>query len=137
MRRNRHDGTGAVGGEDVVGDEDRDLGVVDRIMASHAFEPDAGLLLIELRTLEIALGSGLLLIGLHVFGVSDRAIPKPFGDQLVLGRKNHVGRPKERVAASRVDRNRIGRSCRLEVDQRTSGFPDPVALHLLDAVRPI
>ena len=149
MRRHGHDRARAIRREDVVGDEDRNLGVVDGIEPRHALELDARLLLIELGTLEIALRRSLLLILLHRVGVLDLALGKPLLDQLVFGRENHVRRAEKRVATGRVDGYQIGRlfglfDCSIvtaeadpEVDKRTGRLADPVALHLLDAVGPV
>ena len=137
MRRHGHDCTRSVGSEHVVGDEDWDLGVVDGIKAHDALELHARLLFVELGALKVALGCSLLLVGLHCIDVFDLAGGEPLLNQLVLRRKDHVGRPEERVATGRVDGDDVIRSRRLEVDERAGGLADPVALHLLDAVGPV
>ena len=56
---NGHDGAGAVGGQDVVGDEDGNLLAVDGVDPLHAVESlHAGFLLVQLSALQVGLGGG-------------------------------------------------------------------------------
>ena len=155
VRRHGHDRARAVGGEHVVGNEDRNRRVVHGIDALHAVESHARLLLVELGALQVALRRGLLLVGPHRVGVADRAVGQPLLDKLVLRRQNHVRRPKQRITARRVNGDNIlgqGRGaarspvrsaarapvrCNPEIHQRPLGLANPVALHLLDALRPV
>ena len=137
MCRNGHDRAGAVRCENVVGDEDRNRLAVDGIDAHDAVEPYAGLLLIELRALEIALAGRLLLVGLHLVGICELARLEPLRDKRMFGGKHHVRRTEESVAASREDGDILVIARNTEIDEGAGGFPDPVALHLLDALRPV
>ena len=141
MRGNGHDRAGAVACENVVGDEDRELVAVHRVDTRDAFELHARLLLVELRALEVALRGRLLLVGLHLVGVLERAVLEPFRDERVLWRKHHVRRAEKRVAAGGVDGYLfVGASAACQdtkVNQRAGGLADPVALHLLDALGPV
>ena len=141
MRRHGHDRARAVGGEHIVGDEDRDLVAVHGIYAHHACQTNARLLLVQLRALKIALGGGLPLIRLHLVGVVNRPICEPFRDQRMLRRQHHVCRPEERVAPCGEYGDGISptrpTSNHPEIHQRARGFADPVALHLLDALGPV
>ncbi len=87
MCRNGHDRTSAVAHEDVIGDPDRDLRVVDRIDRIGAGE-DAGLALGEVGALEVGFirDFGFVLgDGVALRGRGDRV------DERVLGREDHVG----------------------------------------------
>ncbi len=136
MRRNRHDGPRAVARQHVVRNEDRDLAPVHGVDPRHAREAHARLFLVQLRALEVALAGRLLLVGGDFRGVLDRPVREPFRHLRVLRRKHHVRRAEQRVAPRRVDRDlRPGR--RAEIHQRPRRLADPVALHLLDALRPV
>ncbi len=141
MRGHGHDRARAVGGEHVIGNENRNGFAVDGIHARDAFELDARLFLVQLRTLEVALAGRLLLVGLDGVGVGEHARSKPVGHELVLGTEHHVCRAEERVAPRRVHRDfRVGLlvpEYDAEIHQRARGFSDPVALHFLDAFRPV
>ena len=50
-----HDGAGAVGCQDVVGDKDGDLLAVDGVDALDALDDNAGLFLVQLGALEVRL----------------------------------------------------------------------------------
>ena len=52
-----HDGAGAVGSQDVIGDEDGDLLAVDGVDALHAVQLHAGLFLAQLGALQVGLGA--------------------------------------------------------------------------------
>ena len=154
VRRHGHDRAGAVGGEHVVGDEDRDRLAVDGVDAPDALEADAGLLLVQLGALQVALRGGLLLVGDDGVRVPDRAVGEPLLDEPVLRRQHHVRRPEERVAPGRVNLNYIFPALlrfstsplfhfstfpllHPEPHQRAFRLADPVALHLLDALGPV
>ncbi len=141
VRGDRHDGAGAVGGEDVVGDVDRDLGVVHGVHAREALELHAGLVLGHLRALEVGLARGGVLVGADLVRVRDQPGLEPLLHERVLGAHHHVGRAEERVAAGGVDDHgvlrRAGGGPGAEGDLRAGGLADPVALHLLDALGPV
>jgi len=69
--RHGHDGAGAVGCQNIVGDEDGDFLAVDGVDALDALNDNAGLVLIQLGALEVGLAGGLLLIGGNGIGVLD------------------------------------------------------------------
>ena len=52
-------------------------------------------------------------------------------------RKHQISRPEQGVGTGREDRNVPVGPVDFEYDFRTFGFSDPVALHLLDAFRPV
>ena len=54
----------------------------------------------------------------------------------MLRREHHVGRAKERIRPGGVDGDPVAGGG-IEDHLRTGGFADPVALHLLDAFRPV
>ena len=96
-----HDGAGAVGCQDVVGDKDGDFLAVDGVDALDALDDNAGLFLVQLGALEVRLAGGLLLIGGDGVGVLDQARVDPLFDEGVLGADDHVGRTEQRVRAGR------------------------------------
>ena len=159
VRRHRHDRAGAVAHEHVVGDEDRDARVVHRVDREGTGE-DAGLLLALGLAFEVALLCGELAVAPHGVGrtevLAEDALPRrrnlrevvaevgtgPVGghdrvDERMLGREHHVGGAEEGVRARREDRDDVLVVLDREVDRRTGAAPDPVALHLLDGVRPV
>ena len=99
--RDGHDGAGAVAGEDVVGDIDRDFGVVDGIDALYTFKADAGLFLAQFGPLKVGLFGRFRLVGLHLVHILDDG--GPFLDHRVFRRDDHIGRAEEGVGASGVD----------------------------------
>ena len=128
-----HDGAGAVGCQNVVGDKDGDLLAVDGVDALDALDDNAGLFLVQLGALEVRLAGGLLLIGGDGVGVPDKARVDPLFDEGVLGADDHVGRAEQRVRAGGVDRQGVARGG-VEVDLGAVAAADPVALLGLDAV---
>ena len=135
MGGNGHDRARAVGRKDIIGDIDGKLIAIDGIDAAHALKLHAGLVLVHLRALKIALARSSLAISDNFIGIGKNTRLKPLRHQLVLGAYHHVCRTEKRVAARRVDGNDI--FSRLEIDERTGGLANPVALHLLDAFRPV
>ena len=129
--RDRHDRAGAVGGKDVVGDEDGDLLAVDGVDALDAAEADAGLVLVQLRALEIGLGGGLRLIGADLVRV--RQLVHPLPDQGVLRREDHVGRAEQGIRAGGVDRDLVAEGGG-KLHLRAVGTAHPVDLLGLDAL---
>ena len=128
-----HDGAGAVGCQDVVGDKDGDLLAVDGVDALDALDDNAGLFLVQLGALEVRLAGGLLLIGGDGVDVPDKARVDPLFDEGVLRADDHVGRAEQRVRAGGVDRQGVARGG-VEVDLGAVAAADPVALLGLDAV---
>ena len=66
MSRNSHDGTCSVGSQYIVRDPDWDLFIVNRIYGIGSGK-DTGLILVQFRTFQIALGRYSLLICLNCF----------------------------------------------------------------------
>ena len=130
---NGHDGARAVADENVVGDPDRNLHVVDGIdrVGSREF---AGLLLRVFRAGEIGLRAG----DVDVFVNSGLAVRRrDFGDERMFGGEHHVGGAEQRVRTRRVDADRFVGIRDFEIDFRASGAADPVLLHFLRAFRPV
>ena len=122
-----HDGAGAVGCQNVVGDEDGDLLVVDRVDAHDAFQLDTGLFLVQLAALEVALAGSLSLIGLNGIRILDDALFQPLLDHGVLRGDDHVGSAEQGIAAGGVHGQGVTRGG-AEVDFRTVAAADPVLL---------
>ena len=128
-----HDGAGAVGGEHVVGHPDGNLLAgrrIDRVAAGE----DAGLLLLKIRALELALGGGGRAIVFHLLAL---LVGGDGIHQRMFGRQHHVGGAEQRVR-TRGENTDAARA----VGQRKLQFyafaaADPVALHFLGAVRPV
>ena len=131
--RHGHDGAGAVGCQNIVGDKDGDLLAVDGVDALDALDDDAGLVLIQLGALEVGLAGGLLLIGGNGVGVLDQACIDPLLDESMLRADDHVGRAEQRIRAGGVDGQGITGGGG-KVDLGTVAAADPVALLGLDAV---
>jgi len=85
VARNAHDDAGAVAHQNVVGDEHRHDLAVGGVDDLDAVEADAGLVLIELAALEVALAGGGLLIGGDLVPVLDKGLP--LLEQRVLGER--------------------------------------------------
>ena len=135
----RHDGAGAVAGQDVVRDEDGDLLPVDRVDALDAVQPDAGLFLVDLGALKVALAGGLGLVGLDLTGVPEQARLHPAGQLGVFGREDHVGGAEQGVAPGGVHGQLIAGGG-AEVDLGAVAAADPVLLlgdHPVDEVQAV
>ena len=133
MGRNRHDRTGTISHQNVVGDPDRDLLFVDRIDRISADE-HTGLILIQFRPLHFGLGRTFLLIGFNfrlLIGSRDLV------DQRMFRRKDAIGCTKQGIAAGRKDSEVFICSVDLEFDFRTDGLADPVALYFFCRFRPV
>ena len=148
-----HDRASAVAHEHVVGDEDRDRLVIDRVHGEAAAE-HAGLFFV-LLAVAIAHLSGAIAVG--VYGVGRGGVAAGPGvfralgpgvcgecvDEWVLGRHDHVGGAEQRVGTSGEHLNvgdlAVGIGCRRDAEVNVSAFgtADPVALHRLDAVGPV
>ena len=134
-----HDGAGAVGRQNVVGDEDGDLLVVDRVDAHNAFQLDAGLFLVQLTALEVALAGSLSLIGLNGIRILDDALFQPLLDHGVLRRDDHVGSAEQGIAAGGVHGQGVPGGG-AEVHFCAVAAADPVLLlggHALDVIQAV
>ena len=135
VRRNRHNRAGAVGDQYIVGHPDRDLAAVDGVDGGDAVQAHAGLVLVQLRALEVGLLGRLLLIGTNRIDVLDE-IRVLFDDGMLRG-DDHVGRTEERIRARGVDAQGLIQSLDLEVQFSALGTTDPVALLSLDLLNEI
>ena len=132
VRGDRHDRARAVAHEHIVGRPDRDLLAGHRVDRGHAFERHARFFLCKLATLKIALERRRLLVGSHLVEVLDAALQRL--DDGVLGRYDHVGRAKQRVAAGRIDEQALVGIRDAEPDLRALAPADPVLLLRLDLI---
>ena len=103
MRRNGHDGACAVADENVVGNPDRNLHMVDGIDRVGSREL-AGLLLCVFRAGKIGFRAG----DFYIFVNSRFTIRRgDFGDERMLGGEHHVGGAEQRVRTRRIDADRL------------------------------
>src|SRR5699024_2232352 len=103
--RHSHDGAGAVGGKDIVGNENGNLLAVYRVDTHNALELYAGLFLVQLGTLQVGLGSSLCLVSPDFLRVGE--LIHPLGNQCVLRREHHVGGAEQGVGTGGVYQNLI------------------------------
>ena len=133
MRRHGHDRARAVADQHVIGDPDGDLTAghgIDRIRAGE----DAGLLGVQLGAVHVALACGLLAVAVHV---GPLRVGRDARDQRMLGGQHHIGRAEQGVGARGVHRDPFAAARDREIYLRAFRLADPVALHLLDAFRPV
>ena len=130
VRRNSHDGTGAVAHQNIVGNENRDLLAVYWIDCGNAVQLNAGLVLIQLGALEVGLAGSLLTVCANVLDVVQLVCP--LLDHRVLRGDYHIGRAEQGVRTGGVNGQRIALSG-LEIDLSAGGTADPVALLNLNA----
>ena len=131
MGRHRHDGAGAVSSQNVVGNENGDLLAVDGVDAHNAVQLHAGLVLVQLGTLQVRLGGGGGLVGLDRIGVIQPV--HPLGDQGVLGGQDHIGGAEQGVGPGGVHQDLVAQGG-LEFHLRAMAAADPVGLLGLDPV---
>ena len=126
-----HDGAGAVGGEDIVGDKNGNLPTVYRVDGPDALEHHASLFLVsgQLGTLEVALPGGGGGIGLHILQIGE--LVRPLLHIGMLWRNDHISGAEQGVRPGGVDHDVIAGGG-LEGDLCTGGAADPVALLGLD-----
>ena len=131
VSRYRHDSAGAVGDQNVVGDEDRYLSAVHGVDGCDALELHAGLVLVHLGALEVALLGGLSLISLDLVEV--RELVSPLLDVRVLGGYDHVGGAVESIGTGGVYQQLV--ACGgVELDLRAVAPAYPVLLLELHAL---
>ena len=139
MCRNCHDCTGAVAGQDVVGNKDRNFLIIDRVDAHNTIQTNTGLVLVQLGTLHIALAGSFQLICLYFIGIFDDALFQPFTHQRMLRRNDHISRTKQGIAAGGIHRQGVT-GCRCKVDFRTMAASNPVFLlgdDTVDIIQPV
>ncbi len=95
---------------------------------------DAGLLLGEVRALQIGLRRGLLHVGIDGGAL---LVGHELGHQRVLRGHHHEGRAEERVRTGGEDRELLVQALHRELDHRPLGAADPLALHGLDRLGPV
>ncbi len=133
-----HDRAGAVAGQDVVGDPDRDALAVDRVDGIGA-EIDAGLLAIGREPVDLGPPAGLLDVGIHLGAPVGRCQGR---DQRMLRGEDHERRAEQRVRSGREDAQPVAArlvviGCDLEVDLGAFGSADPVRLLEADRLGPV
>ena len=131
-----HDGAGAVGEQDVVGDPDRDELVGERVADVGAGE-DAGFVDLGGLTLDFRLAAGLRDISSDGVAVLSR---RELVDERVLGGEDEIADAKHGVGSRGEDADAIdlaGRLVEREGDFSALGAADPVALHQLDRLGPV
>ena len=124
-----HDGAGAVAHEHIIRHPHGDFLAVDGVHGADALDFHAGLVLVQLRALKVALAGGGVAVGGDFLVVFDLRLV--LFEQRVLRRHDHVGRAKERVRTGGEDAQFVaGREG--EVYLRALGTANPVALLHLD-----
>ena len=134
----RHDGAGAVAGEDVVGDPDGDALAVDGVDGVGT-EGHAGLLAIGGQTLDLRLAPRLCHVRLDRFALCGCG---QLRHQRMLRRQHHEGRAVERVRSRGEDAQLLAAGVMLrrrgaEDHVGTLGATDPVGLHQPHRLRPL
>ena len=132
MRGNGHNGAGAVGHHDIIGDPDRHTGAVYRVdgVCPNRY---TRLFLFSTQPLDLALPGGLKHISLHL-GLTVRL--GQFVHQRMLGSQYHKGRTPQRVGTRGKDDDVIA-LFGLEHDIGAFAPPDPVCLHGFHTLRPV
>ena len=124
-----HDDAGAVAHQHIVGNENGNVLTGDGMDGLDAFQPDAGLFLVQLAALKVGLPGSLLPVGLHSVPVGQLILP--LGEVGVLGRDDHISHTEQRVAPGGVDRQLVAVGGG-EVHLGTLAAADPVTLLDLD-----
>ncbi|OQC23896.1 MAG: hypothetical protein BWX70_02725 [Verrucomicrobia bacterium ADurb.Bin070] len=131
--RHGHDRARAVADQHVVGDPDGDLSAGHRIDRIRAGE-DTGLLGVQFGAVHVALARGFFAVAVHV---GPLRVGRDTRHQRMLGGEHHVGRAEQSVGACGVHRDPFAAARDGEINLRAFRLADPVALHLLDAFRPV
>src|SRR5699024_4648655 len=126
MCRHGHYRASAIARQHIVAYPHRYLGAVERIYRLYAFERHAGLVLVQLGALEVALARGRLAVLHHRVPV--RYLGLELIDELVFGRQHHVRRAKQRIRPSSVYAHDVFAVSQLEVYLGAFGTAYPVAL---------
>ena len=129
-----HDRAGAVARQNEVADKHGHLLAVDRVDGVDALQAAAGLGLVQLGTIHVALLHGLVDVRLNRFLVL-HPVHQALHD-LAVGGKHHEGNAINRLDTGGVD-GEFTAAHQLEVHLHTGGFADPVALDLLGGFRPV
>ena len=130
MCRHSHDRAGAVAHHDIVGNVDRDLLAVQRVDAGQAVDLHTGLVLDQLRALELSLFRTLRLVCIQLRDVSD--LIAVLFNQRMLRRHDHESHAVERIRAGGINPELFILLLDLEIDKCARGLADPVLLLELD-----
>ena len=134
MAGNSHNGTGAVGGQYEIADEQLGLFSVNGINTFDPFQAAAAFALVQLRPVHVVLFPGLFDIGfdfLLVFNPGHQIL-----HQLPVRRQNHEGNSVDGFDTGGKDAE-FSAAHDLETDFHALALADPVALHVLGAFRPV
>ena len=132
MGGHRHDGSGAVGGQNIVGHPDGDFLSIHRIDRKRS-QGDSGLGFGEFGAFQVGFCRAFPSVCLHRRSLGSGG----YGvDQGMFGSQHHIGGPEEGVGASGIDRDLFPGIHDREIDLRAFTFSNPVPLHLLQGVGP-
>ncbi|CCY20904.1 uncharacterized protein BN782_00673 [Eubacterium sp. CAG:786] len=132
-----HDGAGAVGHQNIVGNEDRYFLAVNGIYRADALQLYAGLVLVHLGAVEV----GLARCGCLVFADSVHILQlvSPLLNDGVLRGDYHISRAEQRVGACGVYRQHVA-GCGGEIHLGAGGAAYPVllsGLYLLEVINAV
>ena len=131
-----HNGPGAVGSQDIIGNEDGYLSAVHGIDCPNALEHDPSLLLVggQLSTLKVALPGGLSHVGVDLAQIGE--LVRPLLHVGVLGGNDHVGCAEQGIRPG-GEHHDIVPGGGLKGDLRAGGAADPVFLLGLDPLNKV
>ena len=128
-----HDRAGAIVGQHVVSGEHRDVFTIDRVDC-HATQWDTGFLAALRQPFDLGGLTDLLDVRREFLAV---VLTAQLGGQRRVRGDDEEGCAEQRVRPRREDADRHLVTLDAEVDVRTGGLADPVALHRQHAVRPL
>ena len=135
MRRHGHDGTGAVGNQNIVRDKNRDFLSVYRIDGGNALQAHTGLFFGGIRrALQIGLFRGLFLISADFLQIFN--FVGPILQVRMLRRHNHIGNAVQGIRTGGIDGQLVPRRGG-EINFGTMRTSNPVALLCFHALRVI
>ena len=134
VARHGHDRAGPVAGQHEVADEQFRLPPVRGVDALYALQAAAALALVQLRPVHVVLFPGLLDVGPDFFLVFDPG--HQVLHQLPVRRQDHEGDTVDGLDTRREDAE-LAAADDLESDLNALALADPVALHVLRALRPV
>ena len=130
----RHNRAGAVVCQHEVADKHGHLLAVDGVDGIHALKRAAGLALVELGAVHVALLDGFVDVGLNLFLVLNPVHELLY--DFAVGGQHHEGDAVDGFNTGGVD-GEIAAAHQLEVHLHTGGLADPVALDLLGGFGPV
>ncbi len=125
MSRDRHNGSGPIRHQDIIGYKDGNLLSIYRVHRQNALNPDPGLFLYQLCPLKIGFPIGSLPISRQLFRICNPILLLP--DQRMLRCNHHIGGTKQRVRTGGIDPE-LAAAGYPEVHLCSGGPPDPVSL---------